>query len=176
MPASPSGGSDSDDEEYDECPLCALDVRPEAYGVTPSGSNTIRQIMLTEATNYGLIPDRLLFKKVACVYKRLVYDPLVSAGKPATLWTPKDVQHHFTRCVSLLPRRKVVTSIRSLERIERHIRTKELFDTDDVTGSRSICPKALDCFLKWSSGSMELPPPCCRTPEVSKFATTVIGS
>ena len=38
--------------------------------------------------------------------------------------------------------------MRAVGRIEKHIRLKELYQTDQVTGQREICPKALDSYLK----------------------------
>ena len=135
-------------EEDNECLLCKVDCRPEAYGITPSATQSLRQLMLIEASNFGMIPDELLFSKIADAYRRLVYEPATDRGERVPLWTTADVQHHFTKCVSLLPRRNIVTSMRAVGRIEKHIRLKELYQTDQVTGQREICPKALDSYLK----------------------------
>jgi len=138
----------TEEEEDTECLLCKVDCRPEAYGITPSATQSLRQLMLIEASNFGMVPDELLFAKVAEAYRRLIYDPANDRGERVPLWTTADVQHHFTRCVTLLPRRNIVTSIRSLNRIEKHLRLKELYQTDQVSGQREICPKSLDSYLK----------------------------
>ena len=142
------GEHPGDDEEDTECLLCKVDCRPEAYGITPSATQSLRQLMLIEASNFGMVPDDLLFAKVAEAYRRLVYDPATDRGERVPLWTAADVQHHFTRCVTLLPRRNIVASMRSLGRIEKHLRLRELYQTDQVSGQREICPKALDSYLK----------------------------
>lgn len=136
------------EDEDTECLLCKVDCRPEAYGITPSATQSLRQLMLIEASNFGMIPDELLFQKVADAYRRLVYDPATDRGESVPLWTTADVQHHFTRCITLLPRRNIVTAMRSLGRIEKHIRLKELYQTDQVSGQREICVKSLDAYLK----------------------------
>ena len=140
--------AEQETEEDNECLLCKVDCRPEAYGITPSATQSLRQLMLIEASNFGMIPDELLFSKIADAYRRLVYEPATDRGERVPLWTTADVQHHFTKCVSLLPRRNIVTSMRAIGRIEKHIRLKELYQTDQVTGQREICPKALDSYLK----------------------------
>lgn len=136
------------ENEDTECLLCKVDCRPEAYGITPSATQSLRQLMLIEASNFGMIPDELLFSKIADAYRQLVYNPATDRGECVPLWTTADVQHHFTKCVTLLPRRNIVTAMRSLGRIEKHIRLKELYQSDQVTGQREICPKALDSYLK----------------------------
>lgn len=136
------------EEEDNECLLCKVDCRPEAYGITPSATQSLRQLMLIEASNFGMVPDSLLFAKVADAYRRLVYDPATDRGEIVPLWTTADVQHHFTRCITLLPRRNIVTAMRSLGRIEKHIRLKELYQTDQVSGQRELCVKSLDSYLK----------------------------
>ena len=77
-------------------------------------------------------------------------------GECVPLWTTADVQHHFTRCITLLPRRNIVTSMKSLGRIEKHLRMKELYQTDQVTGQREICPKALDSYLKVQKTKLDM--------------------
>ena len=152
------GGAEAEEEEEEdnECLLCKVDCRPEAYGITPSVTQSLRHLMLIEASNFGMVPDDLLFAKVAEAYRRLIYDPASDRGENVPLWTKADVQHHFTRCVTLLPRRNIVASMRSLGRIEKHIRLKELYQTDQVSGQREICPKALDSYLKVQKTKMDM--------------------
>ncbi|MAT60199.1 MAG: hypothetical protein CMH41_00845 [Micrococcales bacterium] len=141
----------------EECLLCRVDCRPEAYGITPSATQSLRQLMLIEASNFGMIPDDLLFCKVAEAYRVLIYDPAHDRGEAdVPLWTPADVKHHFTKCLTLLPRRNVVSTMKSLTRIEKHIRLNELFQTDTDSGRREICPKSLDSYLKVVKTRMDM--------------------
>tara|TARA_B100001094_G_scaffold329743_1_gene393191 strand:+ start:314 stop:922 length:609 start_codon:yes stop_codon:yes gene_type:complete len=141
----------------EECLLCRVDCRPEAYGITPSATQSLRQLMLIEASNFGMIPDDLLFGKVAEAYRVLIYDPAHDRGEAdVPLWTPADVKHHFTKCLTLLPRRNVVSTMKSLTRIEKHIRLNELFQTDTDSGRREICPKSLDSYLKVVKTRMDM--------------------
>ena len=146
----------ANDDGDDECLLCRVDCRPEAYGITPSATQSLRQLMLIEATNFGMIPDELLFAKIAEAYKELIYNPAMDRGEHVPLWTAADVAHHFTKCLTLLPRRNVVSSMKSLARIERHIRMKELFQTDEVSGQKEICSKALDSYLKVTKAKLDM--------------------
>lgn len=147
---------DHADANGEECLLCKVDCRPEAYGITPSATHSLRQLMLIEASNFGMVPDELLFRKVAEAYREIIYNPATDRGEDVPLWTPMDVEHHFTKCVSLLPRRNLTNSIKSLERIEKHLRIKELYQKDEVTGQKEICPKALDSYLKVQKTKLDM--------------------
>ena len=156
-PATPAAAEGEEESCSEECLLCRVDCRPEAYGITPSTSQSLRQLMLIEASNFGMIPDDLLFCKVAEAYRVLIYDPAHDRGEAdVPLWTPADVKHHFTKCLTLLPRRNVVSAMKSLTRIEKHIRLNELFQTDTDSGRREICPKSLDSYLKVVKTRMDM--------------------
>ena len=103
-----------------------------------------------------MIPDKLLFQKVADAYKEIIYTPAMDRGENVPLWTALDVENHFTKCVTLLPRRNIVTSMKSLDKIERHLRLKELYQVDEITGNKEICPKALDSYLKVQKTKLDM--------------------
>lgn len=108
------------ENHHHDCPLCNNDDLEELSCLNAMrSSEPMKAIMAREIKCHGLVPDDVIYRKMARDYNKTIREPMLKSGLECPKWTTAVVKRHFKEHVQLLPRRLIAEQIKMLTALSR---------------------------------------------------------